>query len=85
MDRSILTFLTQAGLVFVFYLLMLALTLWGLFQLVTGKGRHPKDTNRGLGLLKVCIGVSTLGLPVLTLAFGLLWLTLEALLRKQAQ
>ena len=88
-DRSILAFLFQGTALIVvgvaFYLLMAALTLWGLFQLITGKGRHPKDTNRGLGILKVSIGISSLGLPVLTVAFGLLWLGLEALLRKQAQ
>jgi len=65
-----------------FYLLMAVLGLWGLFQLLTGKGRWPKDTNRGLGVVKLCIAISSLGLPVLVLAFGLLWAGLEWRLRR---
>lgn len=65
-----------------FYLLMAVLGLWGLFQLLTGKGRWAKDSNRCLGLVKICLAVSSLGLPVLTLAFGLTWAGLEWSLRR---
>ena len=88
-DRSIWTILAETGLFIValgtIYLLVAALTLWGLYQLFTGKGRYARDTNRGLGILKVSIGISALGLPALTLAFTLLWLGLEVFLRKQSQ
>lgn len=85
-DHSFWEVLVDGGLIVVvvasLYLLMAALGLWGLFQLLTGKGRWPKDTNRGLGLVKLCVAISSLGLPVLVLAFGLLWAGLEWRLRR---